>query len=86
MRKIAEAILGVIRRIVQPFIKKGSKASGTGVTLDTELFMEGIDIFLKEGKEVVMTPKGASMLPFIKGDRDSVVLTYWDNLLKKMKQ
>lgn len=74
MRKIAEAILAVIRRIVQPFIKKGSKASGTGVTLDTELFMEGIDIFLKEGKEVVMTPKGASMLPFIKGGRDSVVL------------
>ncbi|MBQ6177897.1 MAG: S24/S26 family peptidase [Bacteroidales bacterium] len=46
-----------------------------GKIVDMDLFMEGIEEFLGEGKEVVMTPKGNSMLPFIKGDRDSVVLT-----------
>ncbi len=45
-----------------------------GKIVDMDLFMEGIGEFLGEGKEVVMTPKGNSMLPFIKGDRDSVVL------------
>ncbi len=43
--------------------------------VDMDLFMSGIETLLGEGKEVKMTPKGASMLPFIKGDRDSVVLT-----------
>ncbi|MBR1927428.1 MAG: S24/S26 family peptidase [Bacteroidales bacterium] len=42
--------------------------------VDMELYMGGISTFLAEGREVVMTPKGSSMLPFIKGDRDSVVL------------
>ncbi|MBQ6283726.1 MAG: S24/S26 family peptidase [Bacteroidales bacterium] len=46
-----------------------------GKIVDMDLFMGGIGEFLGEGKEVVMTPKGNSMLPFIKGDRDSVVLT-----------
>ena len=43
--------------------------------VDMDLFMSGIETLLGEGKEVKMTPKGASMLLFIKGDRDSVVLT-----------
>ena len=38
--------------------------------VDMDLFMSGIETLLGEGKEVKMTPKGASMLPFIKGDRD----------------
>ena len=43
--------------------------------IDMEPFMSGVAMFLSEGKDVAMTPKGSSMLPFIKGDRDSVVLT-----------
>ena len=43
--------------------------------VDLDLFMSGIETLLGEGKDVKMTPKGASMLPFIKGHRDSVVLT-----------
>ena len=42
--------------------------------VDMDLFMEGIGEFLGEGKEVVMTPKGNSMLPFIRGGVDRVVL------------
>ena len=37
-----------------------------GKIVDMDLFMEGICEFLGEGKEVVMTPKGNSMLPFIR--------------------
>lgn len=40
-----------------------------------DLYMSGLETLLMEGREVEMTPKGSSMLPFIKGDRDSVVLT-----------
>lgn len=74
MRKIAEAILSFLRRIVRPFIRKGAPRP-PGKVLDTDLYMKGIEMFLMEGKDVEMTPKGFSMLPFIKGDRDSVVLT-----------
>lgn len=43
--------------------------------VDMDLYMSGLETLLMEGREVEMTPKGSSMLPFIKGDRDSVVLT-----------
>ena len=75
MRKFAEFVLAILRRIVQPFIKKGGAGQRSGITVDTEVLMEGIAMYINEGKEVLMTPKGSSMLPFIKGDRDSVVLT-----------
>ena len=43
--------------------------------MDDAQYFEMLESFLKEGKDVVMTPKGDSMLPFIKGERDSVILT-----------
>lgn len=43
--------------------------------MDPEDYFEMIEDLLAEGREVKMTPKGNSMLPFIKGGRDSVVLT-----------
>ena len=43
--------------------------------VDMDLYMSGLETLLMEGRKVEMTPKGSSMLPFIKGDRDSVVLT-----------
>lgn len=33
-----------------------------------------VDELLKEGKEVIITPKGNSMLPFIRNGRDEVVM------------
>ena len=42
--------------------------------MEPEAYFEMVDGILAEGKEVKMTPKGNSMLPFIKGGRDSVVL------------
>ena len=56
--------------------------NATVMTMDTGLFMEGVEEFLHEGKEVKMVPKGNSMLPFIKGGRDSVVLTSCDRPLE----
>ncbi len=38
--------------------------------------------FLKEGREVVLTPKGSSMLPFIRGQIDSVRLKKKDTVKK----
>ena len=76
MRRIAESILAFLRAVVQPFLRKGSKGTGAaGVTLDTDLYMKGIEMFIREGKDVEMAPKGSSMLPFIKGGRDSVLIT-----------
>ena len=33
-----------------------------------------VDELLKEGKEVIITPKSYSMLPFIRNGRDEVVM------------
>ncbi|WP_297901634.1 S24/S26 family peptidase [uncultured Parabacteroides sp.] len=41
---------------------------------NTEILVEEIRRILSEGKCVVMTAKGCSMLPFIRGGRDNVVL------------
>ncbi len=43
--------------------------------MDPDAYFGILESFLAEGKDVKMTPKGNSMLPFIKGGRDSVVLT-----------
>ena len=37
-----------------------------------------VDELLKEGREVIITPKGNSMLPFIKNGRDEVTLVRLD--------
>jgi len=44
------------------------------VTLPNDVLIPEIGRLLSEGREVVMKPKGNSMLPFIVEDRDSVVL------------
>jgi len=44
------------------------------LVLPNEILLEEVAGLLAEGREVVFRPKGSSMLPFIRGDRDSVVL------------
>ena len=44
-------------------------------TIGDENYFALVDDLLKEGREVVITPKGNSMLPFIRNGRDEVVLT-----------
>ena len=42
--------------------------------LPNAVLLEEVATLLREGREVVIKPKGNSMLPFIRGDRDSVIL------------
>ena len=42
--------------------------------LPNDVMLEMVGTFLAEGKSVRMTPKGCSMLPFIRGNRDNVIL------------
>lgn len=44
------------------------------ITLPNEVFIEEVARLLESGRDVTFTPKGNSMLPFIRGDRDSVTL------------
>lgn len=44
-------------------------------TIGDENYFALVDDLLKEGREVIITPKGNSMLPFIRNGRDEVVLT-----------
>lgn len=44
------------------------------IVLPNEIMLGEVSRMLAEGKEVVIMTKGFSMLPFIKGDYDSVVL------------
>lgn len=46
----------------------------TSVVLPNDVLFSRVETFLKEGREVVIRTKGNSMLPFIHGDKDSVVL------------
>ena len=43
--------------------------------LPNEILLEEVARLLDEGREVELLTKGSSMLPFIVGDRDSVILT-----------
>lgn len=52
----------------------------TSVQLPNDVLLSGADAFLKEGRDVVLKTKGNSMLPFIRGDRDSVRLRKPDRL------
>ena len=49
-------------------------------TLPNDILLEEVGALLKEGREVSFTPKGASMLPFIKGGRDNVTLRKMDKV------
>lgn len=44
------------------------------ITLPNTLLFDEVTRLLSEGKEVIIPTKGNSMLPFIRGERDSVVL------------
>lgn len=51
------------------------KAAGMkSMTVPNETFAIEIGRLLEEGSEVVFKPKGISMLPFIRGGRDSIIL------------
>lgn len=43
-------------------------------TISNEALVPEIARLIDEGMEVTFKPKGSSMLPFIRGDRDSVIL------------
>ena len=44
------------------------------VQLDNNVLLPEVCSLLEEGREVILTPKGNSMLPVIHGDKDSVKL------------
>ena len=48
--------------------------------LSNDIILESVSEMLAEGREVVMTPKGSSMHPFIRGDVDSVALKKKDTV------
>ncbi|MBO4557696.1 MAG: S24/S26 family peptidase [Bacteroidales bacterium] len=48
--------------------------------LPNEVLLEEVGALLAEGREVTFTPKGNSMLPFIRGGRDSVTLKKLDTV------
>ena len=50
------------------------------LTLPNEVLLEEVGTLLEEGREVAFTPKGTSMLPFIRGGRDSVTLKKMDTV------
>ena len=52
----------------------------TSVQLPNDVLLSGAEVFLKEGRDVVLKTKGNSMLPFIRGDKDSVRLRKLDCL------
>lgn len=47
---------------------------GKKVVLPKDVLLDEVARLLAEGHDVKMVPKGVSMLPFIRGDKDSVVL------------
>lgn len=44
------------------------------LVIPNELMLGRVSEFLSEGRDVVIMTKGSSMMPFIRGERDSVVL------------
>lgn len=50
------------------------------VILPNEVLLGEVALLLQEGREVVITPKGKSMVPFIRGEVDRVKLRYPDKL------
>ncbi len=52
------------------------------MVLPNEVLLGEVSILLAEGKSVILRTKGNSMLPFIKGSRDSVELVKRANVLE----
>ena len=49
------------------------------IVIPNDILLEEIALLVAGGKEVIFRPKGNSMLPFIRGDRDSVKLIRCDS-------
>lgn len=52
------------------------------ITIPNEILIPEVGRLLAEGREVEMRPKGNSMLPFIRQEKDNVVLKKKDNVEK----
>ena len=50
------------------------------IELPNDILLSEVTSLLKEGKDVIIPTKGNSMLPFIRGERDSVNLRLLDTL------
>lgn len=50
------------------------------VIIPNQTLVEEISRLVNDGTQVTFVPKGSSMLPFIRGERDSVVLIKDDNI------
>ena len=50
------------------------------ITVPNEILIPQIGALLAEGREVELRPKGNSMLPFIRQDRDNVILRKLDTV------
>lgn len=50
--------------------------------VSNELLLKEVVSAVRDGKPVVIRPKGNSMLPFIRGDRDQVLLVHPDDVRK----
>ena len=50
------------------------------LTVPNDILLEEVAAVLDEGREAVITPTGNSMLPFIRGGRDRVVLRRQDGM------
>ena len=50
------------------------------IVLPNEVLLDEVARLLGEGREVVITPKGRSMLPFIRGEVDHIKLRQSDSL------
>ena len=58
---------------------KNAASKSESLTIDNEILLGTVTEILSEGREVVLMTKGSSMLPFIRGERDSVVLKKFDS-------
>ena len=52
------------------------------LVIENEVLVTGIEKLIKEGRQVSFTPKGSSMLPFIRGNKDTVQLNAPENIQK----
>ena len=53
---------------------------GNRIIVPNGILLEQVRALLAEGKEVILLTKGQSMMPFIRGERDSVAMIHRDNV------
>ncbi len=64
-------------------IKNKSASDLSSVIVDTAVYLETLCSLVREGKQVSLPVSGGSMLPFLAGTRDSVLLSAPEGRLKK---